>query len=268
MANMNKEYLSHFKKMAGTKSAVSPTPSQRSEKPRPLRPSNLAVSLGRRKKVSTKAPVFAIAAASVGLILASWGFVELEKVEKFLDRIEIGFLGKIQAESKEEKASPTDTKSAPTLENNSPAQVEDPGRIPPKISKWTDEELSFFSKLEARKKELDARTAEIARMEEELHKQKIELDDKIVKLEKMRKEIATTLEQRIDMDKKKIDTLVEFYSNMKPPNAAKLIEELNEDLAVEIIGRLKKKNAADILNLIKLEKAQRLSEKFAGYRSQ
>jgi flagellar motility protein MotE (MotC chaperone) len=57
-----------------------------------------------------------------------------------------------------------------------------------------------------------------------------------------------------------------MYSNMKAPQAAKVFETMDEDLAVEILGRMKKKNAADIMNLLKPEKAQILSEMFAGYK--
>jgi flagellar motility protein MotE (MotC chaperone) len=57
-----------------------------------------------------------------------------------------------------------------------------------------------------------------------------------------------------------------MYSNMKPPQAAKVFETMDEDLVVEILGRMKKKNAADIMNLLKPEKAQIISEKYAGYK--
>ncbi|MNL86247.1 hypothetical protein D3C87_2148790 [compost metagenome] len=53
---------------------------------------------------------------------------------------------------------------------------------------------------------------------------------------------------------------------MKAPQAAKIFETMDEDLGVEILGRMKKKNAADIMNLLKPEKAQIFTEKFAGYK--
>ncbi len=53
---------------------------------------------------------------------------------------------------------------------------------------------------------------------------------------------------------------------MKPQQAAKVFESMDEDLAIEILGRMKKKPAAEILNLVKSEKAQVLSEKYAGYK--
>jgi len=53
---------------------------------------------------------------------------------------------------------------------------------------------------------------------------------------------------------------------MKPAQAAKVFETMDEDLAVEILGKMKKKNAAEVMNLIKPEKAQVFSEKYAGYK--
>ena len=53
---------------------------------------------------------------------------------------------------------------------------------------------------------------------------------------------------------------------MKPQQAAKVFETMDEDLAVEIIGRMKRKPAAEILNLLKAEKAQVISEKYTGYK--
>jgi flagellar motility protein MotE (MotC chaperone) len=85
-------------------------------------------------------------------------------------------------------------------------------------------------------------------------------------LEDVRRGISSVLEEKVKGDDKKIDTLVQMYSDMKPPQAAKVFETMDEDLAVDILGRMKKKNAADIMNLLKSEKAQVLSEKFAGYK--
>jgi len=99
-----------------------------------------------------------------------------------------------------------------------------------------------------------------------LQKQKLELDEKLKELEKVRQGVASVLKERISVDSEKLDRLVDFYSNMKPQNAAKIFEEVDESLAVEILGRLKKKNAAEIMNLVKPDKAQRLSEKYTGYR--
>ena len=133
------------------------------------------------------------------------------------------------------------------------------------IHGWTPEELSFFNKLNDRKKQLDLREAELNKLEEELQKQKLALDDKIKQLDHTRDEISATLKTRVATDQAKVDKLVDFYSTMKPQQAAKVIESLNEDLAVNVLDKMKKKNAAEVLNVMDAKKARRFSELLAGY---
>ena len=114
--------------------------------------------------------------------------------------------------------------------------------------------------------ELDRREAELAKLEEELQKQRSGIEEKIKQLETMRAEISTTLKGRVEQDQEKVAKLVDVYSNMKPVSASRVIETLNEDLAVTILDRMKKKNAAEILNMMSAAKAKKLSEMLTGYR--
>jgi len=132
-------------------------------------------------------------------------------------------------------------------------------------NKYTDEEINHFNKLNEREHQLDLREAELNKLEAELHKQKNEIEARIAKLEQIRGDVANILKDRVATDEKKVNTLVDFYSNMKPQQAATIIGNLNEDLAVEVLGKMKKKNAAAIMNLLDPKKAEVLSEKFTGY---
>ena len=60
--------------------------------------------------------------------------------------------------------------------------------------------------------------------------------------------------------------LVDLYSNLQPKQAADVIGSINEDLAIEVLAKMKKKSAAEIMNLLPPEKARTLSEKYTGYR--
>lgn len=131
---------------------------------------------------------------------------------------------------------------------------------------YTTDELNHFARLNERKTELDQREQELNRMEDELLKQREVLEKKMVELDETRRKISSVLEERVQIDEKKVETLVQLYSNMKPQQAAKVIETIDEDLAVQILGRMKKKSAADIMNLLKAEKAQVISEKYAGFK--
>lgn len=217
------------------------------------------------KKKRQNFPVFPAILAVAALASCVVGYMRPELADKIFGSVEIGAFGQAQAaQPAKPEAKPAETKTvepAKVAETLAAAPVE-----PPKdFRQWSDEEISFFSKLNDRKKELDLKEAELAKLEEELQKQKAELDDKIKKLESMRGEISKTLQTRVANDQVKVDKLVEFYSNMKPSNASKVIETLNEDLAVEVLDKMKKKNAAEIMNMMDAKKARRLSELLTGY---
>ncbi|MGE5087337.1 MAG: MotE family protein [Bacillota bacterium] len=209
-----------------------------------------------KKKASI--PWKMIGVSFMGLMLAIWGFQNHDEVERIVKRVEITMTGEAAAESAPAKPVSEIKKTAEkeTAETSGEA----------KSAAISADELDHLTKLNDRKKELDAREEELNRQEAELQAQKNELDKRLKELEDMRGKISSILEDRVKADDQKIDTLVQMYSNMKAPQAAKVFETMDEDLVVEILGRMKKKNAADIMNLLKPEKAQTISEKYAGYK--
>ncbi len=188
----------------------------------------------------------------IGVIITAVGFVNHEKLENVLASIEINFLGSAQAQS----ATRAPAAVKPEVAKAAPVEKVIEGQ----------QELDHLSKLRDKKKELDAREDEINRLDVELQKQKFDLEARLKELRETREQISKMLEDRVKNDEAKVETLVQMYSNMRPPQAAKVFETLDEDLAIDILGRMKKKSAADIMNLLKPEKAQIFSEKFAGYK--
>ena len=247
------------------KNVASPTSAGKKPQKTPSRKSVKKGKAARKRRPST--PWMGIALMTAGLVVAGTGLIYIDDVDSLVSRLDIDFMG--QATAGELPKSEKTAKSAATESGTAAkAAATEGASTKAKGAKWTAEELSFLSKLEDRKKQLDRREAHLNEVDKELQKQKKELDRKIDKLAKMRKEIAKMLQNKIQLDQKKIDKLVQFYSNMKPAQAAKIFEDINEDLAVEVLARMKKKNAANIMNLLKASKAQKLSEKFAGYRRQ
>jgi flagellar motility protein MotE (MotC chaperone) len=204
----------------------------------------------KKKRKPSPFPIGATFISLIGFLGALYFFQNQETVLKYLSAIEISFftVASAQADKVEKK------------------KTEEPKPTEPVLAEPTGSELGHLTKLVERKKELDAREEELARVEAELGEQKAALQRRLAELEQMRSNISSMLEDRVKADDQKIETLVQFYSNMKPPQAAKIFETIDEDLAVQILGRMKKKSAADILNLIKPEKAQMFTEKFAGYK--
>lgn len=210
-------------------------------------------------------PAFPAACVLAAFVSSVVGVYKPEALDWVMTHIEIGVFGDAKAQNAEKAASSSPVQEEKAADPKHDAKAGIKGETAPNVRGWTPEELSFFNKLNERKKELDLREAELVKLEEELHKQKEALDEKIRQLEAMRVQISSTLKNRVAEDQEKVDKLVQFYSNMKPQQAAKVIETLNEDLAVEVIDKMKKKNAAEIMNMMDSKKARRLSELMTGY---
>lgn len=216
-----------------------------------------------KKRKKAAVPWKMMGVSFIGLLIAIWGFYNYEQVENIVKNIEITMTGEALA---------ADTKpAAPAAQGHGSgaagAEAAEGAASVAEAAKAADiVELDHLQKLNERKKELDAREEELNRIESELQAQKVDLEKRLKELEEMRAKISSILEDRVKVDDQKVDTLVQMYTNMKPPQAAKVFESMDEDLAIEILGRMKKKNAADIMNLLKPEKAQVLSEMFAGYK--
>lgn len=203
-----------------------------------------------KAKKKSKFPIVQFSLFALVALGALTIFEHSEDIEKQLRRIDIGF----SVASAEEKS------QEPKKDEKS-AEVKAEAKVEPK-----PDETDYLFKLSERKKQLDVREEELNRYAAEIAKQKEEIEAKLKKLEETRTKISTALEDKIKTDDAKVDTLVQMYSNMKAQQAAKVFETLDEDLVIEILSRMKKKNAADILNLVKPEKAQVLAERYAGYR--
>lgn len=221
--------------------------------------SKLNVKRARRK---ADVPIVSLTFAMAAVGLSAWLMMNPEHLEGLLDKVEINFMGLASAEKAEKPSQPQASKAEKSA-------VGEPGTTEAKSAKpesYSEEEISHFAKLNDRKKELDQREKELNELEEELHKQRVEVEGRIQKLEEIRAQIASVLKERVATDEEKVNKLVEFYSNMKPKQAADILMTINEELAVEVLGKMKKKNAAEVMNLLPAAKAQTLSEKFAGYK--
>ena len=232
------------------------------ESVQPKSKKNIKIKAKARKKAEL--PVSTLVLTFVGLVFAGIGFAFPEYYDELFSKVSIKWISQSIAETKsaEKKTEAKGESKEKVASDKSSATSEEM----PKTKKWTQEEVSHFNKLSDRKVQLDQREAELNDLERELHKQKKSIEESIKKLEELRVQISNVLKEKVEVDEGKVGRLVEFYSNMKPQQAAKVIDTLNEDLAVEILGKMKKKNAAEILNLLKPEKAQNLTEKFAGYK--
>lgn len=217
----------------------------------------------RRKASFPIVPLLVLAAIST---LLGWWSVDPELPDRILRKVNISMMGGALAADAEKPAKNAqakgDAKAKGAAGKNGEANPDRPAEVA-----TVNEDLSHLDKLRERKTGLDQREKELNELEEELQKQKSEIEARIKHLEDLRAQITTVLKDRVEVDQEKVMKLVETYSNMKPKQAAEILAGVDEDLAVEVLGKMKKKNAAEIMNLLEPAKARTLSEKYAGYKS-
>lgn len=219
------------------------------------------------KKVKPKAkfPIGGLTIVAAISAVLGWWSVDPDLPQRFSKHLEISWMGSAEAEGMkaEEKNSPTKAEGAAETASTNSEGKSGEGSITPQSR---TEETNQFSNLRDRKAALDLRERELNKLEEELQRQKDELDARIKQLEDLRAQISGVLKERVEVDQERVMKLVETYSNMRPKQAAEILAGIDEDLAVEVLGKMKKKNAAEIMNLLEPGKARAISEKYAGYR--
>ena len=114
--------------------------------------------------------------------------------------------------------------------------------------------------LNVREQALARRERLIAQREADLVSAQEEMQRWIQDLEEVRDEIAKMLNTYSDEDKK-LDSLKAMVENMRPKQAAEVLSELNEGLAVKVLEAMDESKAGKALAVMKPAKAAKLAEK-------
>jgi flagellar motility protein MotE (MotC chaperone) len=104
---------------------------------------------------------------------------------------------------------------------------------------------------------------ELKAQEEELKAIRDEINIKIEKLTQLRVEIKNDLARKETIDGQRFKHLIKVYSGMKPQSAAEIIGKLDKNFAVELLSQMKGETAGAILSFLDREKAARIVEGLA-----
>ncbi len=126
--------------------------------------------------------------------------------------------------------------------------------------------MEAIQELEERKAQLDTREKELAEKAKALEVQEKVLKDKLKRMEELNKKMAEKLDKFKAEFEQKVVKLVTVVESMRPQAAAEYVENLDADLAVEILARIQVAKAAKIMNLVDKKKSARLTELYTGYR--
>lgn len=104
------------------------------------------------------------------------------------------------------------------------------------------------------------REAELAAKERALVAMEKSIDDKLAELKRVEVSIKKLLDEADAMKDARIKRQVDTYMAMKPKQAAEVLSNMDQELAVKILTGMKPKVAGEIMTYVKTDKAAKLTE--------
>ncbi|HUO99421.1 MAG TPA: hypothetical protein VMU01_12190 [Rhizomicrobium sp.] len=125
-------------------------------------------------------------------------------------------------------------------------------------------EVDVLSSLAKRRASLDAREADIEMRTQVLQAAEARVDSKIATLKQLQEQMTALLGQRDDAQKAQLASLVKTYSAMKPKDAARIFNNLSDEVLVPVAQAMKSDVLAPVLANMTADNAEKLTMKLAG----
>ncbi len=108
---------------------------------------------------------------------------------------------------------------------------------------------------------------EIAQKEQALKALEAELDKRVQRLDELEGQLKDAVDKASVAKNQKLRHLIDVYSNMKAKQAAQVLQDLDEDIAVQILAGMRGRQAGEILTYVEAKKAAKLSEKLTEFQA-
>ena len=137
-----------------------------------------------------------------------------------------------------------------------PAAPRDPGSL-------TQTEIDLLQKLSARREAIEKRERELDMRETLAKAAETRLVAKAAELDQVQKRIEDLMKQHDEKQAEKLDSLVSIYEKMKPADAARILEGLEMDILIDVLGRMKVLRSSPILASMDPAKAREVTARLA-----
>lgn len=121
----------------------------------------------------------------------------------------------------------------------------------------------LYKDLAKRRDELDKREKELNVREALLKAGEKEVEGKLKQLTDVRNEIRDLLKQEDEQEQQKLDSLVKIYENMKPDDAARIMNTLDMDVVMKVIGHMSERKSSLIIAAMAPERARQVTQLLA-----
>lgn len=104
------------------------------------------------------------------------------------------------------------------------------------------------------------RQDELDQRERALKSLETDLNTRVAKLREMETNLKTMIDEAKGIKDQKVKHLIDVYSNMNAKQAAKVLETLDNGIAVKILAGMRGRQAGEVLNNMEAKKAAELTE--------
>lgn len=125
---------------------------------------------------------------------------------------------------------------------------------------FTDSEIGLLQHLSQRREELDKRAREMELREGLLKATEKRLDDKIAKLGELQASLQGLLKQYDTKTDAQLKSLVKTYETMKPKDAARIWDQLDMPVLIQLVENMREQKAAPILAAMSPANAKRITD--------
>ena len=137
----------------------------------------------------------------------------------------------------------------------------------PDLSQMSKGEMEILQGLSERRKQLDARAREIDLRENLLSVAEKRVDERIAELKRIEANVSAIVKRQEDAQERDVRSLVKVYENMKPKDAARIFEELEMAILLEVVERMREAKLAPVLALMDPSRAQKITVQLAERRN-
>jgi flagellar motility protein MotE (MotC chaperone) len=127
-------------------------------------------------------------------------------------------------------------------------------------------EIELLENLSKRREALEARARELDMREKLLAAAEQRIETRIAELKKLEGQVQALIKRHDDEEEKNLRSLVKVYENMKPRDAARIFEQLDMQVLLGVVERMKEAKLAPVLAQMDPARAQRLTVDLATRR--
>lgn len=117
--------------------------------------------------------------------------------------------------------------------------------------------------LEEEKQQIDEEWRNLELEKQELAHRVSQLEQKQLDLETWEKELGV-LQDKLETKLQNIKDLAQYYELMETRNAAKILENTDDDFIIQLFSQMKKETASEILSNLDPKKAAAITKKMGG----